>query len=543
MESSPSGETSNSLVELLKPTWTPNEIIKMFHEERERIEQRGIQCKNLLAETDSVLRETKALKDLYLYISPKTSQLHSECKNIIQERNDLKESYDKINYTLSKQEELRNIFKRMPEIKTQIFSILNAVCQKFQALNLTGANDGTALDEYYSKFFIDCRRIKELTGQLESCLSCATTDELSLYLEDIYRLYFDIREQLIEPIFSKNLKQLVAKADRNYCDLLQQSCASLVRAIRNEIQLFNQIFPPQQTLPNSPGPVSSPAISSNEQIHSTTTTPKLAGLKETSSLKRQSLNEFLDLLCKTFYEHLRPVIIHINYLETLTELYRTINDTIRLEVADECFQTTMNTLAEDIQERMAFRAEVFIQESILDYKPSRGDLAYPEKFSLVPGGDLKDYQSMWYPTVQRTVLALIYLNRVFDPLTFRELAHELVLACYKSLDVAQHLVDERHGYNKIDASLFLSKHLAIIIDQLQSYGIDQVHLPPPPPLLEDHSNNNNNSGTVAPRRPVVSTPSTSSMGPREAKPAAAAAAEATREQRQPQQQQQQRDQQ
>lgn len=469
-------ETSSSLlIKSLKPTWRPNEIIKMFHEEREKIEQRGNECKSLLAETDSVLKEALALKDLYLYISPKTSQLHSECKNIIQERNDLRESYDKINYTLSKQEELRNIFKRMPEIKAQIFSTLTSVCHNFQSLN-EPADDGPPLEEYYGRFFVECRRIKELTGQLESCLSWANTDELSLYLEEIYRLYFDIREQLIEPIFTKNLRKLVAKADRNYCDLLQQSCVLLVRAIRNEIQLFNQIFPPQSLASSQPPLVNT----TSEQTASAKLQPTF---KETTLLKKQAVNEFLDLLCKKFYEHLRPVIIHINHLETLTELYKLINETIRLEVSDECFQSTMNALVEDIQERMVFRAEVFIQESILDYKPSRGDLAYPEKFDLVPGGDLKDYQSMWYPTVQRTVLALFYLNRVFDQLTFRELAHELVLACYKSLDSAQHLVDERHGGTKIEASLFLSKHLAIIIDQLQSYGIDQLHLPPPPPLL------------------------------------------------------------
>lgn len=149
-------------------------------------------------------------------------------------------------------------------------------------------------------------------------------------------------------------------------------------------------------------------------------------------------------------------------------------------MTEDVFRTTMSALAEDIQKRMIFRAEVFIQESVLDYSPSSGDLAYPEKLELLPnGGELKDYQSMWYPTVQRTVLALCYLNRVFDNVTFLELAQEVILACLRSLDLAQRLIDQRHGGTKIEATLFLSKHLGIIRDQLQSYGIERLQFSAP----------------------------------------------------------------
>lgn len=418
-------------------------IIDLFHEERKKIETRGQECKNLLAEVDKVLDQALELKKLYLYVSPKTSQLHSECKNIIQERNDLRESYEKINTTLHKQEELRGTLKRLPDIKNQISTVLNTVYQNYQISSKK--HEGIPLDEYYGRFFAECRKIKDLTSQLESCLSATSKDELLLNLEELYTLYFDIREQLIEPVFARNLTSLVARSNRNYCDLLQHTCGLLIRTLRNEIQLFYQIFP------------------------STLVT-----------LKKQALSNFLELLCKTFYEQLRPVIIHINHLETLAELYKFLVETIRPDMTDDIFQNTMSMLAEDIQERMIFRAEVFIKESVLDYNPSSGDLAYPEKLELLPnGGELKDYQSMWYPTVQRTVLALYYLNRVFDNVTFLELSQEVIIACLRSLDFAQRLIDERHGGTKIEATLFLSKHLAIVRDQLQSYGIEKVQFSAP----------------------------------------------------------------
>lgn len=442
------------LSKMLVPEWKSNDIINMFYEERQKIVERGSECKALLENTECVLKEIQALKDSYLYVSPRTSQLHSECKNIIQERNDLIESFEQINTTLNKQEELRSIFRRMPDIKNQILLILNAVCKGY----VNGNNlEGTPLDEYYGRFFIECRRIKELTSQLESCLSTSNANELLLHLEEIYTLYFDIREQLIEPMLTRNLTSLVSEANRNYCDLLRQTSLSFVRILRNEIQLFNQIFP---SLSAASLPMTS-AINNEQKV------------THEYPVKKQAMNNFLELLCKIFYEHLRPVVIHVNHLETLTELYKLVIET-RHEVSEEPYRMTMSSLAEDIQERMIFRAEVFIRESVLEYKPSSGDLAYPEKLEIVMGGELKDFQSMWYPTVQRTVLALFYLNRVFDLLTFRGLAQDVVLACLRSLDVAQRLVDDRHGGTKIEATLFLSKHLAIIRDQLQSYGIEKV---------------------------------------------------------------------
>lgn len=463
--------TSPDFISFLTPKLKQTEIVKMFRDERNKLILRGQDYAKLLSNTQRMLNDIIALKDMYLFISSRSNQLHSECQYIIKERNDLKESYEKINSALSRKEELRSIFKRMPEIKNQVLSTLNTVCQDYQKRQ---EPEGTTLDEYYGRFFIDCRRIKELTCQLESCLISLSTDELLLHLEEIYTVYFDIREQLIEPVFIKNLKRLVAKSDRNYCELLRQSCASLVRLLRNEIQLFNQIFPsPVPTLPSNSLLSTSSKNSLNHHNPETVghNFEQRVANKDHNPPKCRAINEYLGSLCRIFYEHLRPIVIHVNHLETLAELYKLVTETMKVEVLDESYQKTLSALAEDIQERMAFRAEVFIQESVLDYKPSQGDLAYPEKLEVVTG-EFEDFQSMWYPTVQRSVLALYYLNRVFDPLTFRELALEVLSACLKSLDSAQKLIDARHGGTKTEATLFMDKHVAIIRNQMQSYNIE-----------------------------------------------------------------------
>lgn len=127
------------------------------------------------------------------------------------------------------------------------------------------------------------------------------------------------------------------------------------------------------------------------------------------------------------YDTLRPYIIHINHLETLAE----ICGILRIEMLDEHVQhhgkfsfgrwnqvfaviSRMNTkinfvlifylkkligniagdsleafgticlqLLQDVQERLVFRAHLYLQSDILNYKPSGGDLAYPEKLEMM----------------------------------------------------------------------------------------------------------------------------------------------------------------
>lgn len=43
-----------------------------------------------------------------------------------------------------------------------------------------------------------------------------------------------------------------------------------------------------------------------------------------------------------------------------------------------CFQ-----LLQDVQERLVFRAHLYLQSDILNYKPSAGDLAYPDKLEMM----------------------------------------------------------------------------------------------------------------------------------------------------------------
>lgn len=49
----------------------------------------------------------------------------------------------------------------------------------------------------------------------------------------------------------------------------------------------------------------------------------------------------------------------------------------------EAFGRTANQLLQDVQERLVFRANMYLNSDILNYKPSPGDLAYPEKLEMM----------------------------------------------------------------------------------------------------------------------------------------------------------------
>jgi hypothetical protein len=101
------------------------------------------------------------------------------------------------------------------------------------------------------------------------------------------------------------------------------------------------------------------------------------------------LDQSLESLCTNLYDVLRPLIIHVNHLETLAELC----SILKLEMMEEhihnnsvqlaAFDVICAQMLQDVQERLVYRTHVFIRQEILNYKPGSGDLAYPDKLEMM----------------------------------------------------------------------------------------------------------------------------------------------------------------
>lgn len=235
------------------------------------------------------------------------------------------------------------------------------------------------------------------------------------------------------------------------------------------------------------------------------------------------LGEFVEKLTLILYDILRPKVIKLNHLETLAELCHILRNEI---LEDESlikfkelqsFSKVIDQLMQDVQERLIYRTNVFIQTDIIGYTPAPGDLAYPEKLELLsktndnhllnnsnnlsrscsvasiastamstntlsevalisneinqftPNAESLHYH-LWYPTVRRTIMCLTKLFRSLEPSIFQELSQDVISSCIQSLDMAARKIAQNKSF--IDCYLFMIKHLLIIRDQIAPFKIE-----------------------------------------------------------------------
>ncbi|CAH8655946.1 unnamed protein product [Heterobilharzia americana] len=238
-------------------------------------------------------------------------------------------------------------------------------------------------------------------------------------------------------------------------------------------------------------------------------------------------------LCRCLYDAVRPLIIHINHIEILSELcdilkYELLHhDNPKTNSSDMvAFNDLCEMLLADIQERLIFRAHIYVKSQILGFLPSPGDLSYPEKLEMMddiaksvskpvdprsspdesndpekpeteitstvssvacpgnqptmsdlavqPGPNMSlapaDLHGMWYPTVRRTLVCLSKLSRCLETDSFRGLAQECVSMCVQSLVKASDSISLRR--TALDGQLFLIKHLLILREQMAPFSIE-----------------------------------------------------------------------
>lgn len=143
------------------------------------------------------------------------------------------------------------------------------------------------------------------------------------------------------------MDEMIQTSGRNFCSLIRSSAKLYTHICRDEYQLYFQFF---------------------TQVD-------------------HSLGEFLDQLCMSLYDKLRPIIIHLEHLESLSEIcslikFEFIEENLHQDEL-ESFVKAMQQLLQDTQERLVYRCNVHVEKNILNYSPASGDLAYPEKLEMM----------------------------------------------------------------------------------------------------------------------------------------------------------------
>nr|XP_006009291.1 PREDICTED: conserved oligomeric Golgi complex subunit 3 isoform X1 [Latimeria chalumnae] len=489
------------------------------------------QCDAILNDVNSALQHLESLQKQYLFVSTKTGTLHEACEQLLKEQSELVDLAESIRQKLSYFNELENIntklnsstlsvnnegfipmlakldecivyvsshpnFKDYPMYLNKFKQCLSKAIHLLKThtvntlQNLTNqlikrdpsvtSNTENAFTLYYVKFRAAAPKVRTLIEQVEQ--RAEKIPEYQQLLNEIHQCYLDQREQLLGPSITSTITDLTSQNNRDHCALVRSGCAFMVHVCQDEHQLYNEFF--------------------------TRPTPRL--------------DELLERLCLSLYDVLRPLIIHVIHLETLSELCGILkNEMLEDHVQNNvvhlgAFATLVKQMLEDVQERLVYRTHIYIQTDIMGYKPAPGDLAYPEKLEMMeqialslkeeqkklpaPEASFSDVQledpdskiviksvgaseplntrpqasispadlhGMWYPTVRRTLVCLSKLYRCIDRTVFQGLSQEALSACIQSLLGAADSITKNK--TQVDGQLFLIKHLLILREQIAPF--------------------------------------------------------------------------
>ncbi|XP_017025950.1 conserved oligomeric Golgi complex subunit 3 [Drosophila kikkawai] len=498
-----------------------------YHKYLQQLEQRKAECSHMLGQIAVAMERLGALCDEYDFVSQKTSALNTASEQLIDEQEKLQELSNEIQRRLHyfSQVELLNQRLQSPTlsvaseafreclnkiddclryieenpkfkdaaaynvkykqclakasglVRNYVTSVINQATEAtlHPKNNLPEAPDA-AFALYYGKYQTAAAKVKRVAQLIES--RAEHSNEYGQLMADLQQHYLAQRASVMSPAVNLSIQNVKVAHKGDHCSLTRSACAFLVHVCQDEQRLFYQFF----------------------------------------STGAPHLTVYLEGLCTILYDTMRPFIIHINHLETLAE----ICSILRIEMLEEhvqqnpaaleAFATIAHQLLQDVQERLVFRAHLYLQSDIQNFNPSSGDLAYPEKLEMMESIALSlqepaplrrsdsrgsmissvssvvetesvdtayrvkqmnspaDLHGMWYPTVRRTLVCLSRLYRCVDRPIFQGLSQEALKLCIQSVSHAAGKIAA--SKTPIDGELFEIKHLLILREQIAPFRVD-----------------------------------------------------------------------
>ncbi|KAF6213924.1 hypothetical protein GE061_011651 [Apolygus lucorum] len=480
------------------------------------------ECDGILSQVDECLKHLKDLTLEYQSVSNKTNALHQVSEELLADQvkliavwdavgdrmkhfksldrfvqsldnnslgvhstnlaNALDELNDHIHYlqTHSKFKESFNYLSRYQQCQRRLLTMMRDAVASGLSLATLHASANTA--SHYAKFQVARHNLRPIIALMEERVS--HSELYDLMLAECHEAYVSERQTLIGPSVLKTMEGLVATntssgAVVDLCSLMRAACAFLIHVSLDEHKLYQQFF----------------------------------------TVQTDTFDKYLETLCVSLYDVTRPLIIHMKHLESLAELC----SILRLEMLQEQVSTNREALSafggiaeqllHDVQERLVFRAHMYLRTDVAEYKPSPGDLAYPEKLHLMqsiaqsmheqevsmlnrsesrasltsltsaasqdvskavnpplPTSSPADLHGMWYPPVRRTLLCLSRLYRCVERPTFQGISQEALSLCMLSIkSAAQHISINK---SPLDGEMFQIKHLLILREQIAPFQVD-----------------------------------------------------------------------
>ena len=397
------------------------------------------QTGELLSQVNQSLEVLSFLKEQNLSASTKSNNLHSVCDELMTKMSKLNHLQSEIQSKeciFTETDRLQNVNLAMnnPESLCKILDEIEECLQFFQkhpnykdssnyqikcqaasskilvyikdffknSLEKNVESESSNFDLFYGRLKLQSSRFFHIFQHLGNYSEKSPLKEdFEGTIHECTNIFITSRKRLVIQSLQYTLEDSVQKFSRDHCSLVRSASVSLFHLLRDEENLLKEFF------------------------------PHLSGL----------CTEYFDAICVIFYDYLRPKIVKLSHLETLSEIATILKLELMEHVISDndsslAFKNSITQLWEDVQERLVYRAYIFIKSDIKDFSPHEGDLLYPEKLEMmlaiqdsVNTDSPADIHGMWYPTVRRTLMCLSKLYRSVEKEVFQEISHEALKAC------------------------------------------------------------------------------------------------------------------
>ncbi|XP_078694168.1 conserved oligomeric Golgi complex subunit 3-like isoform X3 [Branchiostoma floridae x Branchiostoma belcheri] len=459
----------------------------------ERLKQHRKECDDVLGDVCSALDHLQELQKQYIFVSTKTNALHEACEHLLQEQTKLVNAAESINNKLSYFTELERISTKLnspamsvtsdsfvpmlsridecvayinshPDfaecdvylarfrqclskalnlIKTYVVNLLQQASQQVQpkGKDAQGPSDN-AFTLYYGKFRTNAPRVKLLMEQIEDRID--RSPEYQQLLNDCHQCYFNQRQLLLGPSVQTAVTEMAGHHVRDHCALVRSGCAFMVHVCQDEHQLFAHFF----------------------------------------SRKTPKLDVLLEGLCNSLYDVLRPLIIHIQHLETLSELC----SILRVEMLEEhvqnnpdelrAFETVALQMLEDVQERLVYRAHIYIQTDIQSYGEGvKSAISDYVVVVVLLADELRAFETVALQMLEDVQERLVYRAHIYIQTDIQSYGEGVKSAISDHVVVVVLLADELRAFETValqmledvQERLVYRAHIYIQTD-IQSYG-------------------------------------------------------------------------
>jgi len=311
---------------------------------------------------------------------------------------------------------------------------------------------GTLLAEastFYVRFRAFAPRVRPLIEEVES-----RADESPDYgelLRDCREAYTAVRSADLAPVVAANLEEPLKLGDP--CRLARAGCQFFLDLTQLEWSLFTYFF-------------------------------------SSEANDASALAPLFDNLTFSLQEELRQAAIASHEVDELYALCRVLaKEVLEEQIAGQASATAalgpaVRRILQDVQERLTFVAQEYIQSDIGGYVPTAEELDYPAVLEAAAasgeaaaapataGSEVIPPTSTWFVPVHRTVVLLSKLYFAVDLSIFEGVAQEAVAECQRALVSAARTIGS--AKSALDGHLFLARHVLLLRQQLSPFDVEFI---------------------------------------------------------------------